>query len=476
MEHHMMQTLFGSVLPLGQNTPYKATLSIVDDLSIVIDGDAIVKLERDKLRFEFYAEMTYVLAELDYYELIAKSQKSERSINLSIPDREFVCDVDSPISQEGVTFWNDRPIDRLKLTGTVASRHLGSANEAVTRAVALFKGIPKFHLGKLGYFFLTTNTNVMVEGISDQDRSRVGVQRLDSFNLRSQEWVVDFQEVPAVAHIGEYGETHEAGIHKLNRKEFNGSELREFLDDLSLFLGFVFGMPTRPSLSIARNDNATAVWGSIASPGPKAESINNWFAGFRDEDQLSDLFASYMKLIEAQPLLRKYWHKLIAAYLDSQTAFDQLGNLPAALIVSMSALEGIVKLWLRLEIFDHQRREFVNTRSGQRIGQIKPGRLEKAIKCVLDRIIPGKKPMMDGKNALKLIIEQRNLITHIDLDEEFDGLAIYRCWNASQALFELLLLSMLGMKEIPSRTAAGKKEVMGEDMLKEARRGELTFE
>ena len=476
MEHHMMQTLFGSVLPLGQNTPYKATLSIVDDLSIVIDGDAIVKLERDKLRFEFYAEKTYVLAELDYYELIAKSQKSERSINLSIPDREFVCDVDSPISQEGITFWNDRPIDRLKLTGTLASRHLGSARESVVHATALFKGIPKFDLGKLGYFFLTTDTNVMVEGVSDRDRSRVGVQMLDSFNLCSQEWVVDFQEIPTAARMIEFGETHEAGIRKLNGEEFNGNELREFLDDLSLFLGFVFGMPASPSLCIARKSGASAVWASIASPGPKSENIVNWFAGFDHPDQLSTLFANYMKLIKSQPLLRKYWHKLIDAYLDSQTAFDQLGNLPAALIVSMSALEGIVKLWLRLEIFEHQRGEFINTRSGQRIGQIKPGKLEKAIECVLDRIIPGKKPMMDGKNALKLISEQRNLITHIDLDEEFDGLSIYRCWNASQALFELLLLSMLGMKEIPSRTAVGKKEIMGEDMLKEARRGELTFE
>ena len=479
MEHRMIGELFGSVLSIRQNTPYKASLSIADDESIVIDGDAVFRLDSDSLTFEFFTDQASMKADQDYYELVAEAQRSNRPIKLSIPDRTFESQVIRWPTKGSVTLWQGRLAHRSKLFGVVASQNLGSADEQLTSATALFKGLPKFSMGSLAHVQLTTESRVIIDGFSDEDMSHIGYEALGSFEISGQGWIVNFQEIHS-SQLSDYGESHIAVISTSKDEEFNGNDLGEFLEDLSTFLGFTFGMPASPSLCIGRKphrpDDSPGVWATLRPSSYKTQRMNNWFAHFDGQQEFNALFDTYMAAIDKQPSFRKYWRRLIAAYVDSQTAVDQLGNLSAALTVSMGAIESIVKLWLRCSLFDDARMKFIKLRPGQEIGQIKPGKLNGAIECVLDRLYVGEKRMMGGRDALKLIRQQRNLITHIDLDQELDTIDIYHCWNASQALFELLLLAMWGAKEVPLRTSVGKYEVMCVDMLKEARRGELSFE
>ncbi len=77
------------------------------------------------------------------------------------------------------------------------------------------------------------------------------------------------------------------------------------------------------------------------------------------------------------------------------------------------------------------------------------------------------------KQAARQISHVRNAAMHVDLLSREDGRNAYYRWNASQALVEIMLLSRLGLTEIPNRTAHIKMNVMGKDMFEEVRKEEL---
>ena len=165
--------------------------------------------------------------------------------------------------------------------------------------------------------------------------------------------------------------------------------------------------------------------------------------------------------------IKKQWQKVINYYVISEEILETLGESTTAASVSFSALEGLTRSIISTyQDRDQWLRENLRLKSGKRILD--------AIEMVAQRELGEHSKVF--RSASQKIREVRNATMHLDLVSDEDPMnALFR-WNASQALIEILLLTKMGMTEIPNRTALGTFRVMGEDMFANQRKEELRFD
>ena len=188
--------------------------------------------------------------------------------------------------------------------------------------------------------------------------------------------------------------------------------------------------------------------------------MRTWYA----RTDLSLLFRNFYGLA---PDVKKHWVKVIHQYANSEEIMGTLQDSALAASVSFAALEGLTRSiisispckveWLKGDL------------------SLKGG---KSIKDAVEMIAKwefGQHSQIFRK-ASEQIYAIRNATFHTDLTADEDPRNEYYRWNASQALVEILLLSQMGLKEIPNRTSLGKFNVMGKDMYEDIRKEELVFE
>ena len=481
MQHRLIDEFFRDVLAMRQDTPYRSALSVGDASfddgeAVSIPGDVIFRLEDNTLKFEFFMDGIGTI-NASHFNLIAESHRLGLPILLRVPESGFESEI--TVRSMPSSFF---PVTREPLSGEVDSRHLGSKDVPLKSATAWFKGLPEVGERNLGYasgtFDISTNNDPMSLTLGELRGKTLSTSRKLTFSGGG--WDVTFQEVPA-SRMSASGESHIASIHRTHEEEFTSIELCDLLENLNTFLAFVFGMWIRPFMCVGsapKDDQGyrSPVWAMLGKPSIVNPSQGNWFARFSGEFDLNTLFGNYMKILEHRPEFRRYFRLLVEAYVDAELAFNELGRPGLALEASVGALEGLIKLVLTLLAPVDKQKKFMNLDEGQKIGRIKQRQLDSAVNFVLQKLTNGRKLKIDGKDAWKFIKDHRNSIAHVDLDNEIEPFDLYCCWNASQAMFEIALLSMWGAKDIPLRTSVGKYEVMGVDMLEEARWGALTLE
>ena len=94
-------------------------------------------------------------------------------------------------------------------------------------------------------------------------------------------------------------------------------------------------------------------------------------------------------------------------------------------------------------------------------------RIQDAIELVIEREL-GKVHQQDI--LIKAMKDVRNSTAHTDLNsDEPEPQETYYRWQACQFLVEAILLSQLGLKEIPNRTVPMNVQILGEDVSSDAR-------
>ena len=288
-----------------------------------------------------------------------------------------------------------------------------------------------------------------------------GERALSGCAISAGGWEVVIQEIPS-EHRDDPRVTHWCAISRRDGGMTGTSACRFFVEELWPFLRFVFGH----NVQVARMTGKS--WTKLQAVRPAGVQTYgaNWLLSTRL--RRIDLEALFQGFHRQTAETKKHWRKVVDRYANSEEIIATLGDPETAEAVSFSGLDGLVRSiisgytckdqWLnsKLELKGNIRKE-----DGGRAGIID------AVEMVLKRELGTKNPKLT--ESLSRLAKLRNSTAHTDLQSDPDWLDAYHRWNESQALIEILLLSKMGLKEIPNRTEYPRFAIMGLDIYKNVR-------
>ena len=500
MSQKLVSDTLESILSVSEGTPYYGSLKIE---GMSVGGIVTFSLQDAQLVFSLYPDSGE-----NYGRLLAEhARQGEGDILLSVPERDFEYPVFMRTILPGLKLIAGKRIDKQVVYGSVDAANFGSSEPILDYVSLFFKNVP--HFEGQGRFFIQGFSDSVQESI---DIKGFGISRVGHLMLSGGGWDLDIYEVPSAVKSS-YEESHSALVRKTDRSQFSASEISEFIDEFIIFLSFVFGMRTIPSISVgykspkdcdkcdmlfAWQDRAFeegnelripdelwheceaiggAKWAQLRrGDNTEYEGGDNWFSrsGYPEPD-LRPLFKNYFRCPDA---VRSQWRLIIDAYLESErlAASGQAGR---ALTVSVSALEGLVKsTLLNVPVFEGVRNEYLFEENHNRSGQMRPAKTAEAIECVLKTLCAGSAAFKYRDiDVIDAVLKKRNSIAHLDLTNisanDLSSQERYNFWQASQFFVEVALLRLWGEKEIHNRTRVPKLEMYGQDMLAERRGGEI---
>ena len=445
------------VLSISVDTPYHSYLDTGDDSEA--DGDrlrmvgiTLFQLDNGALAFRFFAKESGL--SIDLYKAFAKG-----SMTLRVPDQDFA----NPVR---IMRQSHSPAG---LEGYVTSEWFG-ANEVELSGVTIWLvGLPGGWQGtdRLAHYESIGAEEVQFHqnGTVVFPNGRIGFHSLSGFTLNTDGWTAQLTEIP-VNHRTGLTDTHLCQVTNQNGL-LSGKTASEFLEtNLLPFLSFVFGQNVIFSMIMGYQDGI-AVWArTLRQRDTAVKTLQaNWFLQrSRSPIDLSPLFQHFFCL---SPEVKNHWRKVIDQYASSEEVMGTLRNSSLAASISFAALDGLVRSmismyssrdeWLKDDLSLKGRKGIVN-----------------AIECVAKEELG--KHSSTFRSAAEQISQIRNVTFHTDLGSDEDPRNAYYRWNASQALVEILLLVRMGLGEIPNRTAFGKFNIMGKDLIEDVRKEELTFD
>ena len=451
---------------ITEGSPYQSALVAVGDGEHHSPGIAVFHVENGVVRFEFYVD--HRMDRTDYLALLkaaAASMQGARSLEIEVPSENFRYNAVLTTLPTGLPH-SGGPLRGLLADPTgVATSSFGGADRRVNSVVVELLDLPSsWGDWELTYQHATTRSKL--EFTEDETHILVpvrslGLRALSGCTIQDDGWTVEVQEIPSERR-DDPRVTHWCSITRSDGQMTGSAAWEFFNEELLPFLCFVFGHNVQAS-------SMTGVgWTKLRAVRP--ENIrtygNNWFlsTGARRVD-LQALF----QVFHSQPAeTKKHWCKVIDKYAESEEIIATLGNPETAETVSFSGLDGLVRSiisgypekdqWLdnRLQLKSNWRKD-----DGGRAGIVD------AIEMVLKRELGTKNPKL--AESLSRLAKLRNSTSHTDLRSDPDWSDAYHRWNASQALIEILLLSKLGLKEIPNRTEYPRLQIMGVDVYKNVR-------
>ena len=441
---------------INEGTPYKGTITAPsngEDLSV--SGDVIFQLNKGRLEFEFFLESRYGHFSRIPYQIAALNWGDNAEITLEVASQQFKYRVRID-GLPGITIVSGQPLDREKFKGSVDTDYYGYATTDLSAATLYIKGLPDGIWG-------TDNTFYRYGVVKDIEEKPGSIRIINGLNLSGGGWTVNLQEIPeerrthgVASHICFI--THEDG-------SFNGSQVKEMLkSDLYPFLSLVFGQYIRCSMVEGHNPTRnypSTPWGIIYPH--QLEGVRtrrrNWFLISRGERNISSLFENYCSLPAD---VKGHFHKVIDEYIVSEEVLATLGRFEQATAISFAGLEGLVRSVIsRYHDSSEWLKKDLSLKGGKNKG------IKNAIKLVINRELGNINQLDSILNATYAI---RNATVHTDLNslEGEPHEMLYR-WEACQFLIEAILLSQLGLREIPNRTQRGQFKILGKDMFTEAK-------
>ena len=450
------------VISINEDTPYHSNLTTeteqpdVDCLSgdgaLNIDGITVFRLENGCLTFRFFVDAKS--RPTVPYEAVKASK-----MVLSAP----TCGFDHPVVVTGLSG------DRTTLSGIVDTETFGVNDAPLSRITIWFTGMPQKWYGTDHWKHYDVMSTEQVQ-IQENDtvvipNGRLGGHALSGFTLNADGWTARLREIP-ISHRTDPSITHVCNLTNENGP-LTGAIAQDFLDEnLFPFLDFVFGQKTRFHTIVGLKDGMD-LW---ARASPESETTlktqqSNWFLRtWYDPIDLSPLFQHFYGLA---PEVKKHWKRVIYQYAMSEEIMGTLRESALAASVSFAALEGLARSIINTYPC---KKEWLRNNLSLKRGK---GVID-AIEMVAEReFARHSKTFREASEQISMI---RNATFHTDLTADEDPVNAYYRWNASQALVETLLLSQMGLEEIPNRTAHGKFNIKEKDMYENVRKEELTFE
>lgn len=444
------------ILSISEGTPYRSILCTPNGQGLSIKGDAVFNLENGRLTFQLFLdnEEPYTAG----HEAFAVSQGTDPQLILNILGRDFSYPariVGTPVPKATE--------ERTTIGDFIDSPHYGSATTPLKNVNIWLRGVPTGWLGNKGWshYYGVTPEPIRYEQNGEAilpDLRWLSVVGLSGFILETNGWTTTIREIsandrpdPEVTHLC---------LITSSDTTLTGESMQEFLEEnLHPFLCFMFGRRIR-------YDQITgADWAIIPAKGTTISKTigRNWFLSSGNRIDPAPLFQNFCRLPQK---VKAHWRKVIRQYIASEEIIGTLGEEAIAASVSFAALEGLTRSiistypdsdqWLKSDLSLKPRKGIVD-----------------AIEMVAGReFAPHNAGFRKAGDEIKRV---RNDTMHVDLESDEDWLNAYHRWNSSQALIEILLLSKLGLTEIPNRTSHGTFQVMGKDMYKEVRQEELDF-
>ena len=389
-------------------------------------------------------------------EAFAASSSPTTPLELRIPNRDFAYPVRINMLPAGVS-----TNKRRKMGGHITTSTYGASSTTSDVVNIWLRGIPTGWPGSESW---THYEVISCEPIRHEENGEAilpagsswGFTALGGFTLRAGSWTTTLREIPIkdrtdveVGHICTI--TKEGGA-------MTSESIKTFVDEnLFPYLSFVFGR------NIRYDQINGGAW-AIVPRGPKdrTKTVNgNWFLGSRHDVDLSSPFQTYCNLAHE---VKAHWQRVIDHYATSEEIMGTLGETAIAASVSFAALEGLTRSFISTYA---ERDEWLNKDLTLKRGK----RIIDAIEIVAKEELGAHEKVF--KQASQDIYNVRNQTMHLDLKADEDARNAYHRWNSSQALIEILMLTKIGLAEIPNRTAPGTFKVMGQDMYKDIRKEEL---
>jgi len=432
-------------------------------------GITTFQLDRGILTFQFFSHSC-----INEFEILAASKSSkhiESKIILQISNLEFNHPVN--IDPSSVS-------SRNLLKGNIATASFGNDKESLDVITIWLRGLPEGWYGNKRWEYrqgaISSDEISVIENgnMVTLPSYRLGTQKLGALDLKVDGWSISLREIP-YHQRNDLSVAHFCKVTKQDKTMLTGETARKFIeDDLRPFLEFLFGQ----NISFQKIDgrkNSHLVWIEtfiIPKILPKTNG-RNWFLGCLKHKHM-DLTPQFQYFYRLPSDTKRQWREVIYHYI-SEEIMGTLGECAAAASFSFSALEGLTRSII--STYQNERDAWLREDLSLRR---KKGILD-AIEMIAERELG--RHSKNFRNASEQIRNVRNETIHLDLNPERLNMnpeeniknAYFR-WKASQALIEILLLKKMGMTEIPNRTALGIFEVMGEDMLAEQRREELSFD
>ena len=449
------------VMSVEEGTPYHGNLtaraqpsddnatSVEETLNVV--GITVFQMENGILHFKFFVDDNRLN---DPFSLLAAE-----NVRLRIPTRDF----DHPVE-----IYGEDPNDGITLHGYLNPEFFGEEDAPLSRITIQLTGLPQKWRGSdnLRYYeALGPQDWIQKDGTTIIPNRRVRWTVMSGFTLQANGWTARLTEIPTTQRT-DPSITHVCNLTIENRP-LTGATAQEFVDDnLFPFLSFVFGQHARFH-TIVGYKGGVELWvrTSPQRKTPLSTRQDNWFLRtWYEPTDLSPLFQQFYGL---DPYVKKHWGKVIYQYAKSEEIMGTLQDSALAASVSFAALEGLARSIISTySCKDEWLKNDLSLKTGKGI--------KDAIEMVAKREFGEHSRIF--REASEQIYTVRNATFHTDLTSDEDPINAYYRWNASQALVEIILLSQMGMKKIPNRTAHGTFNVMGKDMYADMRKEELAFE
>ena len=445
------------VLAISEDRPYHSELTVTGEQDLSMKGESIFHLENGGLKFWFYIndEEPFTAS----FEAFAASRHKQSPLTLKISSRDFTYPARITTVPSGCPNG-----DRTKIEGFIDSTTFGSPTDTLNRVDIWLRGLPTGWYGprKWTHYEGVTRDSINYKNDGQTILPAEGspsVTALGGFTLKADGWTTSLREV----HQSERMPSEVSHLCGITRDDntLTGDSAKRFIEDhLDPFLCFVFAR------KIQYEQIAGTGWAMMPlrrSIIPHGTMARNWFLSVRGAIELTPLFEGFFRL---PPEVKEHWRKVIYQYAASEEIMATLGEAAIAASVSFASLEGLTRSIISIHA---DRDQWLNKDLSLKRGK----HIIEAIEWIAKRAFGTHSDTF--KRASDNIRKIRNSTMHLDLTVLVGAENAYHRWNASQALIEVLLLSMMGLEQIPNRTLHGKFEIMGKDMYEGVRKEELNL-
>ena len=441
---------------ITEGRPYQGILAHECEGGQETQGITVLHVGNGSVRFEFYVDQNTDHAAFAQAARAGMAEPSQ--LELAVPSAKF----QHPVRVLSVPTGH-RPEQPMK--GAVEREEFGTGQKIMSQVEVELLDIPdRWGDRKSSYQFATSKYPLKFSDDNEHiliPTDTMGARLLSGCTIKAGRWAIEIQEIPQEQRRHQRI-THRCVISRINSGMTGTSGWKFFDEELRPFLCFLF----------AHNVQAThmAGVGWIKLRAVRPENVQtygeNWLlsAPYRSID-LQALFQGFHSQTAET---KKHWRKVIDRYATSEEIIATLGDPETAEAVSFAGLDGLTRsiisrysdknLWLDSKLRLKRRRRA----NGE------PAGITDAIEKVLKQELATNNPEL--MKSLSRLAHLRNSTAHTDLLSHPDWPDSYHRWNASQALTEILLLSKMGLKEIPNRTQYPTFGIMGHDMYKDARK------
>ena len=407
----LVDTFFGSIIPVPLDEPTHATL----ELKVDVRGLSAIVVPRinseGRFVFAFYDAYWSVDGNADFFGDIAFPVtvrfRNRQGIQTILTDRQDKLFVNGA---------------KMQLSGQllVVEPEVSLSDEDIVYADFCLEDFPLFY-GALAFEKTEVSDS---EGVFHGGRSRI----LGLSTFESHGWRFTISECPVK---GEMGITHSGSIARSDGGAFSVCHLKDVLDGFTYFLSFLAGVYRIPGVVIGYSSVGNPAWGRIARFNQNKYRGDNWFNP-QSRDAMAKLFPGFWRCFEENP---SEIHGVVGSYAES-SIIAHAGLPKNALNESQTALAGLSR-WIlgRKKPWDQPASKFIKEALDFAGITYDLQEHPSLLKVWVERYKEGQ----DDDDGPTLITRLRNRSIHADIVQGRLS-DYYSAWELSQRYVELMLL------------------------------------